>query len=258
MSYMDLAAALVKPLEGCKLVGYADSVGRATNGYGHTGPEVKIGEPITQEIADHDLMVDLATADSRLRACVKAAAFAALADHQKAALVSFVFNVGAQFSWTIWKDIDSGNLADVPTQLRRFDHGTVGGRLVVIPGLAHRREAEITFWNTADVAQASAVMAAAPVQPPPSGYTRDIATPPAPTPAPPLATASFAAKCTTALAGCAAAAGSMGSQIHDVVAPHAAESHIFASMAVGASGLVVAGGIVGLLIHGHQAQVRAQ
>lgn len=254
MSYMDLAAALVRRLEGCRLVGYADSVGKATNGYGNRRG-AKIGVSITQEIADHDLDINLADADRELRACLTAAAFGPLADHQKATLVTFVFNLGAEPDWTVWKDIDAGKLGDVPTQLRRFDHGHVDGKLVVIPGLDARREAEIVFWNTADVGQAAAMVANAPQ--PSSGYTRDISTPPAPLPAPPLAKASLANKVVTAAAGILTAGGTLGSQVHDIVAPHAGEARVFSALAIGATGVVVACSIIGLLIHGHQAEQRA-
>jgi lysozyme len=256
MSYLDLAATLVKRLESCRLVGYPDSEGNATDGWGNTHG-AKIGVEITQATADRDLATNLAEADSRLRDVVAPAAFAALHDHQKAALVSFVFNAGAEAGWTIWKDVDSANLADVPTQLRRFDHGEIGGKLVVIPGLDSRRDAEIVYWNTADVEQAAAIIAAAPVAPPSSGYTRAIPTPPVPTPAPPLAKSSVVNKIATAAAGGAAMLGSVGGQIHDIVAPHAEEAHVFASVAVGATGVVIACSIVGLMIHGHQAAARA-
>lgn len=254
MANLVLAATLISSLEGCKLVGYLDSVGKPTNGWGHTGPEVRVGASITQEIADHDLNVDVAIADNRLRGCITAAAYGALDEHQAAALVSFVFNLGADTDWTIWKDIDAGNLGDVPAQLRRFDHGEVAGKLVVIPGLDSRREAEIAFWNTADMSQAAAIVANAPQ--PSSGYTRAISTPPAPLPAPPLATASLTNKVVTVGAGLVTAAGTLGSQVHDIVAPHAGEAHIFSALAIGATGVVVACSIIGLLIHGHQAEQR--
>lgn len=257
MSYLDLASTLVKRLEACRLTSYQDSVGRWTNGWGSTGPDIGPTTVWTQEIADHRLDVDLATADRRLRDMLQPASIPNLHEHEMAALVSFVFNVGAQPTWTIWKDVNSGNLADVPTQLRRFVNGKIKGHEQVIPGLVNRRNAEIAYWNTADVEQAAAVIAAAPVAAPPSGYTRAIPTPPTPVAAPPMAGASLITKCATALAGCAAGAGTLGSQVHDIVSPHAGESHIFASIAVGASGLVVAAAIVGLLISGHQAAARA-
>ena len=248
-AYLDLAATLVTRLEGCRLVGYADTGGKPTNGYGHTGPEVKVGQTITQEIADHNLTVDLATADGRLRDVTDVGMFSDLDEHQKAALVSFVFNLGAEPGWTIWKDIKAGNLADVPTQMRRFDHGEVNGQLVVIPGLANRREAEIAFWSTADVP--IAVAQAAQVAPP-SSYTRDIPTPPAPAPAPALAKTSLTTKIVTATAGL----GATAAQVHDIVAPHARESQIFQTVAIGASGIVVAAAVIALLIHGEQQHQR--
>src|SRR5579872_24143 len=100
MSYLDLAESLVKKLEGCRLVGYLDSVGKPTIGYGHTGPEVHVGQEITQEIADHDCAIDLATADRDLAGVCRASALAELHPHQRATLVSFVFNVGADPDWT--------------------------------------------------------------------------------------------------------------------------------------------------------------
>ncbi len=44
MSYLDISADLTKRSEDCKLVGYPDSNGIPTWGWGHTGPEVKIGQ----------------------------------------------------------------------------------------------------------------------------------------------------------------------------------------------------------------------
>lgn len=257
MSYLDLAAALVKRLEGCRLKSYQDSVGKWTCGYGSTGDDIGPTTEWTQDIADHRLVLDLATADKRLRAMIKPAAITSLHEHEMAALDSFVFNVGADADWTIWKDINAGNLAAVPMQLRRFDHGTIDGKLVVIPGLDARREAEVSFWNTADVEQAAAIVAAAPVAPPPSGFTRGITTPPAPIPAPPLATQSLITKAVTLVAGAATAAGTLGSQVHDVVSPHAGEAPIFNTLAIAASGLVVAAALIGILIHADQARLRA-
>ena len=251
-AYLDLAADLVQRLEGCKLTGYTDTGGKPTNGYGHTGPEVQVGVTISQEIADHNLTVDLATADARLRAVTDPGMFSDLDQHQQAALVSFVFNLGAEPGWTIWQDIDKGNLADVPTQMRRFDHGVVGGQMVEIPGLAARREAEIVFWNTADAETAAAIVTTVDPHAPSSSYTRDIPTPPEPIPPQPLATASLTTKIVGGLTGL----GALGSQIHGIVAPHADEAHVFQMAAVAASGLVVASSVLLLMIHGAQEKAR--
>lgn len=247
-----LAAALIKRLEACRLVGYPDSGGKPTNGYGHTGPEVKVGQTITQEIADHNLDVDLAQAGERLGTVIFGHT-EQLDDHEYAALLSFVFNLGANPGWTIWKDINAGNLAAVPGQMARFIN--CNGR--PLQGLVNRRNAEIAYWNTADVEQAAAAIPAPDqaTQPPaPSSTTRTADTPPTPVPPPPLNTSSL----TTKIVGAVAAVGAAGSQIHDIVAPHMGEAHIFSMIAVGATGLVVAASILGLLIHAEQTHLRTQ
>lgn len=261
MTYLDLAAALVSRLEACKLVGYLDSGGVPTDGYGHTGPEVKVGRTITQEIADHNRTVDLATADHRLAQVCYPSSLDKLQQHERAALVSFVFNVGAEPGWEIWKDIDTGDLADVPTQLRRFDKAKVKGKLVAIKGLDNRRDAECAFWNTADI-EVAAVLAR-PAGPgsgvdlaPPSHATVAMITPPEPAPAPPLAHTSLAAKLTTVAGGAVAAAASQAQQVHGVISPYVDNAKLFGTLDTIAVGVIVAAGVIGVLIHAHQAEVR--
>ena len=176
-------------------------------------------------------------------------------DHQHAALISFVFNLGANSDWTIWSDVNSGNLADVPVQMKRFVNGQVNGTETVIPGLEHRREAEIIFWNTGDVAVAAAVATTANAVPePPSGQTRARDTPPTPTAPPPFTKTSLGAK-VVAVVG---SAGAMASQLHDVVKPYAGESSIFQNVAVGLTGVVILAAAAGVFIQAHQAQARAK
>lgn len=261
MSYLDLASALVERLESCKLTGYLDSVGVPTNGYGHTGPEVRAGVAITQAEADHNLMRDLMRADVRLEAVCSAAALGRLKEHQRAALVSFVFNVGAEAGWTIWKLVNAGSLDDVPAQLRRFNKGKIGGKLVVIPGLSNRREAEIAFWDTAD-AEVAAKLArpsgpgSGVDQAPPSHTTVALITPPTPEAAPPLAKVSLAAKAVTVVGGAATAVGSQAQQFHDLLSPYVSNAKIFQSMDTIAVGAIVAAGVIGILIHEYQAKER--
>lgn len=261
-SYLEQAQALVKRLEGCVLTGYRDSAGVPTNGYGHTGPEVVVGQYITQEIADHNLSVDLGIADSRLKERVKPAALAALDDHQRAALISFVFNLGANPKWTIWADLNAGRLDDVPTQMMRFVNA--GG--VKLPGLVKRRAAEVAYWNTADLVAAGAAAISQPSSEtaPPSSVTREsVDTPPTALPPKPLAAASLGTK----IAGCVAACGVAVSQFSDkaagvanqvlgVVAPHADAAPIFQTSVTVLTGVVVVAGVVGLFISHHQETVR--
>lgn len=137
---------------------------------------------------------------------------ARLTDHQYAALLSFVFNLGAGPKWTIWKSLNAGAFDQVPTQIMRFNKARVGGVLKTLPGLTNRRAAEVQLWNTPDedlpeVAIEQAIpLDSAPL--PPSSETRRVETPPAPMPVKPLATSkTFLAQCATAAAACAGAAG---------------------------------------------------
>ena len=256
MSYLDLASVLVCRLEACKLLGYPDVKGAPTIGYGHAGPEVKIGETISREIADRYLAMDLGIADQRLSSVCYPSSLGKLADHQRAALISFVFNVGAEKPWMIWKDVNACNFADVPAQLRRFDKATIDGKLVTVPGLSNRREAEIAFWNTADVEIATAVSARSINVTPPSHTTVAMITPPTPEPAPPMAKVSLVAKATTAIGGMAVAAGSSAQQIHGIVSPYVNSAKIFNTLDTVAVGGIIAAGVVGVLIHAHQAAAR--
>lgn len=65
--------------------------------------------------------------------------------HQRAALASFVYNLGsgAFRASTLRRRINSGDWDDVPYQLSRWN--MAGGR--VLRGLVRRRAAEIDLWN---------------------------------------------------------------------------------------------------------------
>jgi GH24 family phage-related lysozyme (muramidase) len=148
-TYLELALALVKRLESCKLAAYRDSAGIPTIGYGRTAG-VRMGQVCSQDQADTWLRQDLAVADDRLTTCIFGHE-GRLTAHQHAALVSFVYNAGAQRGWTIWRLINTGILAGVPDQLKLFDKAHVGGKVVAVRGLDNRRAAEIACWNTPDV-----------------------------------------------------------------------------------------------------------
>jgi lysozyme len=251
-----LAATITPRFEGCRLTAYPDTEGVPTIGYGHTGPEVRLGQEISQAIADHDLDVDLGHAADEVERVCNLAALAGLDSHERATLYDFAFNCGADPKWTIWADVDH-NPSAVPAQLLRFVNGKVNGVESEIPGLEHRRQAEIIYWNTADVEAAVAVTQTAnAVQAPSSGYTRSIVTPPTPITAPPLAQVSLVAKVVTVGGGLVAAVGSNAQQIHDIIAPAAEAAPIFQTAATIAIGVVVVCGVVGLFIHEAQAQAR--
>lgn len=247
-----LAIDFLQKVEGCRLTSYQDSGGVWTNGYGHTRG-VAANSTISQAIAYANLIGDADDAADLLETRVHD--IASLTDHEYAALISFVFNLGDGPNgdeWTIFKDVNAGNMGDVPTQMLRFDHGRVDGQLVEIPGLKNRRMAEIALWNTADVEKAAAL--ATPDIAPSSGYTRVIATPPVPTPPPPGHKASLVAKA----AGGISAVGAAASQMHGIIAPHAGESHVYQQIAVALTGVIIVASVVALYIHGAQFQAALQ
>lgn len=225
-----IAVDFVEKAEDTRTTPYRDSGGIPTVGTGHIGPDVHMGQDWTLDECEQALRRDLNIAAGRLDAVLTPAAINNLDEHEYAALISFVFNLGARPNWTIWKLINAGKLDQVPDQIKRFDKGVVDGKLVTIPGLDHRRLAEITLWRTADVPAAIAVIAAAPVSAPPSSQTRYSYTPPTPPPAPTplLKSKSFMTSGLTAVVASASAAmpviqGASGGlkQMSDAISPYA-------------------------------------
>ncbi len=152
----------IRQWEGLRLTAYKDSVGVWTIGYGHTGADVKPGMTITNARADELLKSDLRTAER----AVDNAVTVPLSDNQFGALVSFVFNVGvgAFNGSTLLRKLNAGDYASVPSELARWNKGTIKGKKVVIPGLVNRRAAEIGLWATGSFVSSSPVTAAPPAK----------------------------------------------------------------------------------------------
>lgn len=82
--------ALIIPSEGEVLGVYLDPARILTSCYGHTGPELKMGQKFTQEQCLEQLVVDLHKHDRQLRSAVKVP----LSEGEHAAYLSFIYNVG--------------------------------------------------------------------------------------------------------------------------------------------------------------------
>ncbi len=82
--------ALIKHYEDLRLVGYLCPAGYPTWGWGHTGPDVRLGGSITKIRAQELFEIDIAEAERVVGTAVKVD----LTQGQFDALVSFVFNVG--------------------------------------------------------------------------------------------------------------------------------------------------------------------
>lgn len=161
---------LLKSFEELRLVAYDDLrpnyslkegdkiLGTLTIGYGHTGPDVKIGQTITEEEAEDLLEADLRWACKAVEDNVKVP----LNDNEFAALVSFTYNVGAAAfrSSTLLRLLNQGDYGAVPSQLVRWDKSTINGQKVQLKGLARRRAAEVELW--AKPVQGEAVLTSLP------------------------------------------------------------------------------------------------
>lgn len=136
MQLTDQGIQLIQHFEGCRLTAYRDPVGVLTIGYGHTGPDVRVGMVLTQDQADALLGEDLA----RFAADVRPLVEADLADHQFSALVSLAYNVGipAVRQSTLLRLLNRGDYWGAANQFGVWNRA--GGR--VLNGLVLRRAAE--------------------------------------------------------------------------------------------------------------------
>lgn len=258
-TYLQIQEAFTKKSESCVLVGYVHGDATPTWGWGHTGPEVKVGGTITPAQAETYFQIDQAHADAGLKRLCKPEALAKLAEHEKAALLDFVFNAGENSTWTIWKDVNAGLLADVPIQLDRFIWVHPNGPskpAVTSAGLKNRRAAEKTLWNTADIETSIAVACAGGQTC--SSATRELITPPTPDAPKAFSKTSLGLKISGLITGAGALAGnvftddtkSKAQMVADAAASHASSFGHFGptiSSVFGAGVVVIAAGM--LLVH---------
>jgi len=139
MSWLEIATEEIKRHEGCKLDAYPDpGTGGApwTIGYGATGTEIVEGTTWTQEKADNDLAARLNTLGERIDSVVHVE----INDNQKAALCSFVYNVGMGNlkSSTLLRLLNEGDYAGAAEQFNQWTKAA--GH--VLQGLVTRREEE--------------------------------------------------------------------------------------------------------------------
>jgi lysozyme len=261
--YRTLAKPLTQRSEKLVLVGYLDQGKVPTWGWGHTGPEVRVGQSITPALADHDYDVDQAKHDHILLSHVDPAPFALMTEHEKAALLDFTFNTGGGPSrgdkdeWGIWKLARAGDLPGVRAQFDRFIYVHVDGKAVTSAGLKNRRNAEKVMWDTGDT-DAAVAAANAGGNTVCSAACRVLPTPPVPEAPKSLAKTSLGLK----LAGLLTGSGGLAAKVFtpetqakaqnaaDTAAAHAASFGHFGGLIAnvcGAAVVVVAAGA--LLVH---------
>ena len=130
-----LAVSAVAFYEGTVQRTYRDPIGIITACTGHTGPELEMGQTFTREQCDDMLAKDLLQHAAALD-CIRTP----MADGQKAAFLSFAFNVGngAFCGSTLARKANAGDMRGACAELSRWT--LAGGR--ELPGLVKRRTAD--------------------------------------------------------------------------------------------------------------------
>ena len=130
---------LIKSFEGLELKTYTCASGILTIGYGHTGPDVRTGNKITEAEAERLLKEDLHRFEAAVSKCITVP----LKQWEFDAIVSFAFNVGASAleHSTFARRMNRGD--DKATCFREEFPKWVNGANGPLPGLVRRREAEV-------------------------------------------------------------------------------------------------------------------
>ena len=202
------AVSFVAAHEGLRLRAYQDDGGVWTLGFGHVDG-VKAGDRCTRQEALIWLADDLRAARAKLSTVLRDDVIASLTDAQWTALLSFVFNLGAEKNWTLWKRLNAGQFDQAPAEMIRFVN--VGDRKV--QGLVNRRADEIKLWSVDEPGSDTASIT--------SAETRAAPTPP--TPREPSLTRGNATLLVSA-AGAVASAAPMVDQARNAIEPFAGHS----------------------------------
>lgn len=140
---MAIAAILIPSLEGVKYTPYRDIGGVWTVCNGITGPDVIVGKTYTEKECKDLLQKHLVPYAKSVERSVKVPA----SEYQKAALISFSFNVGisAFEHSTLLKKLNARDYAGACDEMRRWTFA--GGKQW--KGLMNRRdvEYEVCTWS---------------------------------------------------------------------------------------------------------------
>lgn len=140
----DDGITLIKRFEGLRLDAYADVAGIPTIGYGHTGPEVALGQTITEDEADELLRKDLDRFEDGVNSVVNVPITQSMFD----ALVSLAFNIGTQAlkKSTAIRRLKARDYYGAAEAITWWNKARIDGVLEVVTGLARRRAAEAALF----------------------------------------------------------------------------------------------------------------
>jgi lysozyme len=132
-SFIATSGVFVAKHEGLVLGTYLDPVGILTNCFGHTGKELNKGQKFTEEQCLQQLADDLVKHDKQMMGYIHTP----ISDEERAAYLSFVYNVGAgNFSKsTLLKKVNAGDRVGACNELPRWNRA--GGK--ILSGLTKRR-----------------------------------------------------------------------------------------------------------------------
>lgn len=133
--------AMTERAEALRLVGYPDQGSVPTIGYGHTGPDIYIGQVITQGQAQVWLQQDTTWAVATVKTALKVQ----VTQNQFDALVDFAFNVGAHafINSHLVKLLNAGDIAGAEAEFDKW----VFVKGVKNRGLQNRRDMEQAEFN---------------------------------------------------------------------------------------------------------------
>ena len=137
------AIALIKEFEGFESQAYVDTNGMPVIGYGLSqiaGQPVQIGDRISPQQADLALNAHLQEIYRELDRIIQVR----LNDRQLSAIASIAFNVGINSieRSTLVKKVNAKDYLGAANEFLRWNKANVRGRLVQLPGLTRRRQAE--------------------------------------------------------------------------------------------------------------------
>lgn len=140
---------LIKEFEGFRAHAYRDTDGTPVIGYGLSkiaGKKVRMGDRISTHQADAALKAEIHALQKQIKSVVKVQ----ISDHQLGALTSFAFNTGfyGLKNSTLLRKLNSGDYHGAANEFLRWNKAHSRGRLVPLPGLTRRRQAEKELFLT--------------------------------------------------------------------------------------------------------------
>jgi lysozyme len=152
--------SLIKANEGLRLSPYRDAVGVITVCYGHTGPDVRMGQHYTVEQCNTLLLKDITTHQVVIlpgnpKNCIGNRQLTA---NQRDAVTSFIFNIGTPkfCKSTMARLLKAGDMAGASREFPKWNKAN--GR--VLSGLVSRREAERRLYLSQTRPEAGNVLSA--------------------------------------------------------------------------------------------------